>query len=118
MAKKTDETPVDGNGLKILPLALERGMPPSNNNGLYALGAKLANSPAGTTVTAIVTFGLVDIDHQELAGTRRPRIKHLHIEPIEDENAIVEVVALRDEAYTARTGKDQLDFTKAEDGVE
>lgn len=94
--------------VKILPVALKQGMPAKALNGLYGLEETLMASP-GSEITAIVTIGLKDIDHKELAGTRRPTVELRHIEPILDTNAIVETLALRDEAQRERVSKDELD---------
>jgi hypothetical protein len=96
--------------VEILPVALKQGLPVKKHNGLYGLEQAMMDAP-GSQVTAIVTFGLKDIDHKELAGTRRPVIEFQHIEPITDTDRVVEVVAIRDEAYKERTGADTLDFS-------
>jgi hypothetical protein len=103
--------------VEILPFALKQGMPAAKHNGLYGLEKAVMDAP-GSQVTAIVTFGLKDIDHKELAGTRRPVIEFQHIEPVTDTDRLVELVALRDEAYKERTGSDQLDFGDDEDDDE
>jgi hypothetical protein len=99
--------------VEILPVALKQGLPAAKHNGLFGLEKTMIDAP-GSQVTAIVTFALKDIVHQEIAGTRRPVIEFQHIEPITDAGSVVEVLALRDEAYTARTGADQLDFDDIE----
>ena len=95
--------------VEILPVALKQGLPVAKHNELYGLEKAIMDAP-GSQITAIVTFGLKDITHQELAGTRRPIVEFQHIEPITDTNRVVEVIAIRDEAYTERTGADTLDF--------
>lgn len=99
----------------IKPVALKRGMPAEQHNGLYGLEQTLMDAPT-QQVTAVVTFALDDITHKELAGERQPVIKFVHIEPLLDDTAIAAAAALRDAAYKERTGQDQLDIDIDDEG--
>src|SRR4051812_34686489 len=97
---------------KSKPTTLKGGMPPEQNNGLFgdsnqerimALGVK-------GRFAAVVLFDVADIIHSEASDSTRPVVEFAAIEPIWSEEGKAAATKVRDDAYKARTGADQLDL--------
>lgn len=97
---------------KSKPTTLKSGMPPEQNNGLFgdlnqerimALGVK-------GRFAAVVLFDVADIIHSEASDSTRPVVEFAAIEPIWSEEGKAAATKVRDDAYKARTGADQLDL--------
>jgi hypothetical protein len=101
--------------LEVRPTTFARGVPKEEHNGLFGIEEKLLAMPIGTRFTAVVTYELKDDISKRGDGVRYPVVSIDHIEPVWDEDLIVEAKAVQEKAYKERTGVDQLDFDGIED---
>jgi hypothetical protein len=96
---------------EIKPVALKRGMPKAERNGLFgAEDVLIERGHEGRPVVAIVTYVVPKVMHDEIEDERWPILEHVAIEPLFDDDAETAAVALRDAQYKARTGADTLDL--------
>lgn len=103
---------------KTDPLAMKRGLPPEQANGLYGSEDRMIGVGIKGRVTVIATLDIADIRHSELEGTRWPLIEWAQIEPLWSREDIEAARAIHEEAYKERTGANQLNFDGIPDAVE
>lgn len=97
--------------IEIKPTTFARGVPKEEHNGFYGIEDQLLGLPMDTQIVAVVTFRLDDDIVKKGKGVRYPVIAIDHIEPVWDDDAVVAAKELQQEAYTERTGVNQLDFS-------
>lgn len=97
------------------PTSFKNGVPKAERNGMFGAEEKLIElAKAGGTVTAIVTYSVPKVIHDEIADERYPVAQIDHIEPLFDEKDSKAAVKLRDASYKARTSQDALDLPEVE----
>lgn len=96
---------------EIKPTTFKQGVPKAARNGLFGTEETLIDlALAGKQVTAIVTYAIPKVNHDEVADERYPLVELVHIEPLYDEKAAAAAIKLRDAAYKSRTGENTIDF--------
>jgi hypothetical protein len=93
-----------------MTVQIQPAKPAEQFNGLVAIEDQILNAEPGEKVYAIVTYVRAKRVEDELKDDYYPVLKMKHIEPILgglEEAAI----ALQTQAYKARTGENELDFT-------
>lgn len=97
------------------PVSFKNGVPKTAHNGLFGNEAQLIElAKAGGTVTAIVTYAVPKVIHDEIADERYPVVEIEHIEPLFEEKAEAAAIKLREKAYKARTSEGALDIPEVE----
>lgn len=95
---------------KKAPLAMKRGLPPEQSNGLYGAEDRMMALGVNGRVTVIATLDIADIRHSDLEATRWPLIEWAQIEPLWSKTQIDAARAIHEEAYKERTGANALNF--------
>lgn len=97
------------------PTSFKNGVPKAERNGMFGAEEKLIElAKAGGTITAIVTYSVPKVIHDEIADERYPVAQIDHIEPLFGEKDAAAAVKLRDASYKARTSQDALDLPEVE----
>ena len=98
--------------IEIKPTTFANGVPKEQHNGFFGDGKaeQILQLPIGTQVVAIVTYQVADDITKRGKGVRYPVLAIDHIEPLWGFDEADAARTLQQEAYTDRTGVDQLDF--------
>ncbi|WP_083370838.1 hypothetical protein [Microbacterium paraoxydans] len=100
---------------QMKPTSFKNGVPKAERNGMFGAEDRLIElAKAGGTVTAIVTYSVPKVMHDEIADERYPVVQIDHIEPLFEEKAEASATKLRDTAYKARTAEGALDIPEVE----
>lgn len=101
---------------EIKPTAFKNGAPKAERNGMFGNELRLIEAAkAGERITAIVTYEIPKVIHDEIADEKYPIVAAVHIEPLFDEERAAAARALQAAEYKARTGEGALDFGDMED---
>lgn len=93
------------------PTTFKNGVPKAERNGMFGPEETLIElAKSGTQITAIVTYSVPKVIHDEIADERYPVVQIDHIEPMFSEKEASAAIKLRDAAYKARTSQDALDL--------
>lgn len=93
------------------PTTFKNGVPKGERNGLFGAEDTLIElAKQDGTVTAIVTYSVPRVIHDEVADERYPVVQIDHIEPLFAEKDEAAARKLRDAAYKKRTGLNALDL--------
>ena len=96
---------------EIKPTAFKNGAPKAERNGMFGNELRLIEAAtAGDRITAIVTYEVPKVLHDEVADEKYPIVAPVHIEPLFDEDRAEAARALQSAEYKARTGEGALDF--------
>lgn len=94
------------------PTTFKNGVPKGERNGLFGAEDTLIDlAKQDGTVTAIVTYSVPRVIHDEVADERYPVVQIDHIEPLFGEKDEAAARKLRDAAYKKRTGLNALDLS-------
>lgn len=101
---------------EIKPTAFKQGVPKAERNGMFGSEARLIEAArAGERITAIVTYTVPKVLHDEIADETYPIVEQIHIEPLFDEKRAEAAIKLRDAEYKKRTGENAIDFGEMAD---
>lgn len=93
------------------PTSFKNGVPKADRNGLFGAEEKLIDiAKQDGQVTAIVTYSVPRVMHDEVADERFPVVQIDHIEPLFEKKAADAALKLREAAYKARTAEGALDL--------
>jgi hypothetical protein len=93
------------------PTSFKNGVPKAERNGMFGAEDRLIElAKQGGTVTAIVTYSVPKVIHDEIADERYPVAQIDHIEPLFEKKAADAAVKLLETAYKARTSEGALDL--------
>lgn len=96
---------------ELKPTAFKQGVPKSERNGMFGNELRLIGAAkAGDRITAIVTYEVPKVIHDEIADETYPVVEAVHIEPIFDEKRAEAAVKLQAAEYKKRTGENALDL--------
>lgn len=97
------------------PTTFKQGVPKAERNGMFGNEDRLIElAKAGKQVTAIVTYAVPKVMHDEIADERYPLAEIVHIEPLFDDKREASAIKLRDAEYKARTGENALDLPEVD----
>lgn len=100
----------------LKPTAFKNGAPKAERNGMFGNEERLIESAkAGERITAIVTYEIPKVIHDEIADETYPIVAAVHIEPLFDEKRAEAAAKLQAAEYKARTGEGALDFGDMDD---
>jgi len=100
---------------ELMPTSFKNGVPKAERNGMFGNEERLIEAArTGAQITAIVTYAVPRVMHDEVADERYPVAEVVHIEPLFDEKRAGAAVKLRDAEYKARTGANALDLPEVE----
>lgn len=94
---------------EIKPATFKNGVPKAERNGFYGIEEEII-AEAGERITAVVTYEVVRVIHEEIEDEKYPVLEIKHIEPIRSEADAAAVLKVRDAAYKKRTGENALDL--------
>ncbi|MGF3055647.1 hypothetical protein [Microbacterium sp. YY-01] len=101
---------------EIMPASFKNGVPKAERNGMFGNESQLIElARASKRVTAIVTYSVPSVVHDEIADERRPVLAIEHIEPLFNAERASAAEDLRDAEFKARTGADALDLDSLDD---
>lgn len=101
---------------EMKPTAFKQGVPKAERNGMFGNEARLIEAArAGERITAIVTYEVPKVIHDEIADETYPVVEPVHIEPIFDEKRSEAAVKLQVAEYKKRTGENAIDFGDMDD---
>lgn len=101
---------------EIKPTAFKNGVPKAERNGMFGNETRLIEAAkAGERITAIVTYEVPKVTHDEIADEKYPTVAAVHIEPLFDEKRAEAAAKLQAAEYKARTGEGALDFGDMDD---
>lgn len=97
------------------PTSFKNGVPKAERNGMFGAEDQLIElAKAGGQVTAIVTYSVPKVMHDEIADERYPVVQIDHIEPLFAEKDAASALKLREKTYKARTAEGALDLPEVE----
>lgn len=97
------------------PTSFKNGVPKAERNGLFGAEESLIElAKQDGQVTAIVTYSVPKVIHDEVADERYPVVQIDHIEPLFVAKDAAAAVKLREAAYKARTSQNALDLGEVE----
>lgn len=100
----------------LKPTAFKNGAPKAERNGMFGNEQRLIESAkAGERITAIVTYEIPKVIHDEIADETYPIVAAVHIEPLFDSARASAAQELQSAEYKARTGEGALDFGEMDD---
>lgn len=100
----------------IKPTAFKNGAPKAERNGMFGNELRLIEAAkAGERITAIVTYEIPKVIHDEIADEKYPIVAAVNIEPLFDADRAEAARVLQAAEYKARTGEGALDFGDMED---
>lgn len=96
---------------EIKPTAFKNGAPKAERNGMFGNELRLIEAAkAGERITAIVTYEIPKVIHDEIADEKYPIVAAVHIEPLFDAKRAEAAGKLQVAEYKARTGENAIDF--------
>lgn len=97
------------------PTSFKNGVPKADRNGMFGAEETLIElAKQDGQVTAIVTFSVPRVMHDEVADERFPVVAIEHIEPLFVEKDAAAAIKLREAAFKARTSANALDLPEVE----
>lgn len=98
------------------PTSFKNGVPKAERNGMFGAEDQLIElAKQDGIVTAIVTYSVPRVMHDEVADERYPVVQIDHIEPLFGDKESAAAIKLREAAYKARTSENALDMPPVED---
>jgi hypothetical protein len=91
-----------------MTVQIQPAKPKDEHNGLADIEDRVLANPH-ETVTVITTYVVKKITEDVETGERYPVLKAKHIEPVLGDHEAT-AITLRDAAYKARTGAEELDL--------
>lgn len=101
---------------EMKPTSFKNGVPKAERNGMFGAEEKLIElAKQDAQVTAIVTYSVPRVMHDEVADERYPVVQIDHIEPLFGDKESAAANKLRETAYKARTAEGALVMPEVED---
>lgn len=97
------------------PTSFKNGVPKAERNGLFGAEEQLIElAKQDGQVTAIVTYSVPKVMHDEVADERYPVVAIEHIEPLFGVKESAAAQKLREAAYKTRTSANALELPEVE----